>query len=300
MDSSVEDYILKRIANNSIKSLSVSWYGGEPLLSVPTIKRLSKVFLKVNKYNAILFTNGYSFDDLLIDSLPELGIDVVHITIDGERDVHNKNRLLKDGSGTYDTILNNTLKILEKHGDRLYLNIRKNIDAYNINSVKGLLGEFVNYKNKNLRISIHPLVKPLTGIGKDYCGAVESEEFERAFVQIQDYLLLNRFLKPYQLIPKFLNFHNCFVNFINGFSIGPDGKIYKCFGDIHPSQHSIGMINDSGEIDLKQNKLNVWQKYNSFELSNVQNVFLYQFVWEDAQKDVWVLLMAFQVAIKRK
>lgn len=85
---------LKKTYNN----LSVTWYGGEPLLALPIIKELMELSIKVfgsQNVHSSLISNGYLMTQQSVKTMKELSIDHIQITIDGPPEIHNQRRCLK-------------------------------------------------------------------------------------------------------------------------------------------------------------------------------------------------------------
>lgn len=98
--------------------LDISFYGGEPLLNFPIIKK-SVLYLYENITNKKLFfhmtTNAYLLNEQIVSFLEEHSFDLL-ISFDGPDYIHNKNRKLAiDGKGTYNIVYNNLKMIAEKH-----------------------------------------------------------------------------------------------------------------------------------------------------------------------------------------
>jgi len=86
------------------KRLGITWYGGEPLLAFNIIKTMSKElieFCKTNKidYSAMMITNGYLLDISVILDLIDCKVTRVQITLDGNKEYHDKKRFLPNGQG---------------------------------------------------------------------------------------------------------------------------------------------------------------------------------------------------------
>ena len=56
-------------------------------------------------------TNGFFLDKTMFDMLYKLKIYNYQITIDGEKEHHDKYRVTHNGKGTYDVIMSNLLNI---------------------------------------------------------------------------------------------------------------------------------------------------------------------------------------------
>jgi putative peptide-modifying radical SAM enzyme len=101
------DSFLKR---DTDKPVSVIFYGGEPLLNIPFIKKVmdsQKKFKTVE--NFLIQTNG-----TLLDKLPKKyvnGFHTVLVSIDGGKEVTDKNR----GEGTWEKVTNN-LHLIKANG----------------------------------------------------------------------------------------------------------------------------------------------------------------------------------------
>ena len=114
MDEKVEKEIVDLLLKNSktINNFSVTWYGGEPLLAMDVIERLSKEFIEIcdkNEiyYSASIITNGYLLTPAIAKKLIDLKIEFMQITIDGSKETHDKRRILANGKGTFDKIISN-------------------------------------------------------------------------------------------------------------------------------------------------------------------------------------------------
>lgn len=91
---------------------------GEPLLYFDKIKRIADfVILESQKYNTNVIlqfvTNGYLLTQNIVNPLQKLSV-LFGVSLDGTKDYHNRNRLLQNGSPTYDVIVKNLSNIKEK------------------------------------------------------------------------------------------------------------------------------------------------------------------------------------------
>lgn len=98
------------------QSLNVSWFGGEPLLELETIIKLSERFKELCKregkaYLADITTNGYLLTVDVFKKLLKCNIRTYQITIDGLQSTHDKYRYLINGGATYSTIMTNLINI---------------------------------------------------------------------------------------------------------------------------------------------------------------------------------------------
>ena len=96
MSEEVMDAILalidSKLRENGV--LSISWFGGEPLLALDIIEKLQGRILELSKrkcfsvYSSIV-TNGYLLTNHVAKKLLDLQIKAIQITLDGDRETHD-------------------------------------------------------------------------------------------------------------------------------------------------------------------------------------------------------------------
>lgn len=136
MSRAVVDKVAEFVRERSrcLDHLSVTWFGGEPLLAKRAIKDLSKQFLDMARasgftYGASIITNGTLLDAATADMLTESGVKSVQITVDGPPEVHNSRRFYaKGGAPSFDDVV---MGIRNCRG-KLPVAIRINVDQSNI------------------------------------------------------------------------------------------------------------------------------------------------------------------------
>lgn len=109
------------LIENSMDSqkLSVSFYGGEPLLEMELIKKCIDYCKKNCEGKDILFsmtTNGTLITEEIIELFNENELSLT-ISLDGPENIHNKNRDLCNGKGSFNTVMQNVEMIKEKFPD---------------------------------------------------------------------------------------------------------------------------------------------------------------------------------------
>ncbi len=138
-------FLTEYIESKSINSVNVSWYGGEPLLEMDIIERISNgliSFCEKNDvaYSASIVTNGYLLSRDYAKRLKNVKVHHAQITIDGLENTHNKRRKLKDGTGSFWPIIHN----IESTKDILNISIRINVDENNMKEIDLLSDFFIN------------------------------------------------------------------------------------------------------------------------------------------------------------
>ena len=94
----VEKFIDKVMNRNDINALQLNWFGGEPLLYFDEVLYPLAMYTKekANEYNKKYYgsmtTNGYHLDTRIIAKCKDIELKLLQITLDGNRELHNKTR----------------------------------------------------------------------------------------------------------------------------------------------------------------------------------------------------------------
>lgn len=101
----------KELRKESIYRLSISWFGGEPLLAYDRVVEISRWAKNLAEelgkgFGAVITTNGTLLNRQRVEELRDAGINYYQITIDGDRETHNNIKVLGKDSA-YDRTLRN-------------------------------------------------------------------------------------------------------------------------------------------------------------------------------------------------
>ena len=244
MSSDVQDKIIELIKNqaNTISVLSVSWYGGEPLMGIKAIERMSRAFIKICEENNITYfasivTNGYYLTRKNVELLNELKITSMQVTLDGAKEVHNQRRPLKGGLPTFDIIINN---LVQSKDILPYTSIRINVDMDNILSAKEVVQLL---KEKEMPDYVVPYLGRILPDNGTYDA---SRCFDTCDFSQKDYEFKAQIEDDTNYITNYpTSISNvCTADKQNSFVIGADGGLYKCWMDIGNYDKCIGNILD--------------------------------------------------------
>ena len=120
MSAEVQDDVIalaKRMMDASgAKSISVSWFGGEPLLAPDIVESLSERLMELTDerggtYDAAIITNGYLLTQEIVDMLDRVKVTMCQVTIDGMGATHDATRRLAGGGPTFERITSNLRKL---------------------------------------------------------------------------------------------------------------------------------------------------------------------------------------------
>ena len=116
MSTQVQDEVVslaeRMLDASRAKKLTITWFGGEPLMATDVIESLSARLISVAEergcnYDAWIFTNGYLISEDVVDLLLRCHITRVHIPLDGVGATNDATRRLVGGGPTYERIIEN-------------------------------------------------------------------------------------------------------------------------------------------------------------------------------------------------
>lgn len=266
------DYINQILTKSDkpIETLSVTWYGGEPLINVKAIIIMSKLFIDLSKkhnikYNANIITNGIYLSDENIQHLIDGKVSNIQVTIDGAREIHDKKRPLKQKKGeNYFKILRNLSRIPSSSG--MTVDVRINVDKEVASSVDLLLDDFHEYgiwpqKYKQIHFDAAWLRS------YEEIELSENEEDKRMFVDEffefkQEFRLklIDRFniwalsdnSKKAKLKWDLPTYQSTCATWASPISlvVDPNGNIHKCWETIHDDDKATSTVFDEYSPDV--------------------------------------------------
>ena len=262
---------------SGVKTLKVTWFGGEPLLAINLIHSLSDSLCQLANhhscvYEAFIITNGYLLNDSNIQILSRCQIRTVQISLDGDKSTHDSRRFLLRGGHSFNVILRNLKALLERNFN---VSCRINLDRSNQHSVPNLLStlsHFLGSLKSKLTISF-ALILPISHLDKwnpNLC--LSMEEFSACVSNFSTCMAELGFNIP-DLYPFYPTPKNTFCAAVrhNSFLIRPDGSIGKCFDcDLSVGDVWHGIAHNSAT----QSNLSQWLNFNPFDDPECKNCFV--------------------------
>ena len=225
-------------------SLDITWYGGEPLLALDIIERLTNEFLALARefkiaYTASVVTNGYLLTPENVDKLLGWGVTSAQVTLDGPARVHNLKRPLKNGKSSFETIIKNMTYAASHIG----IGVRVNVDKdYSIDTIDELLSELAAAGlQKRVGVYFGLLEASATVCSNIAEACLETVEFSR--VEIDYYrLLLERGFRIDRLPSPSAAF--CMAQISSAFVSDHEGFLYRCWNYVGDKTRAMGNIRE--------------------------------------------------------
>lgn len=253
---------------DGLTSLSISWFGGEPLLAQAVVEEISGHIVEISKanpslnYDADMTTNGYLLNRRVAGRLAELGITLFQVSLDGPEEHHNKTRVRYSGKGSFDTIWRNLVSIRESDLPVEVL-LRVHLTPTNVLSMPDFLVRIRDIFLSDSRFSV--LLKPVERMGGPHNDTIDSlEEDERASAirELEPILQASRANSLYSG-PTI-----CYAAAANSFMIRADGTVGKCTVALNDPSNSIGRIKADGGLEISNDQLRPWLRgWEGFDIA---------------------------------
>ena len=264
------DYVVKR--SGPRRNIEIDLFGGEPTMIMDTIKEIiayAREHEKEWKKNIrfTMTTNATLLNDEMMEFMDKEMGNII-LSLDGRKEVNDNVRIKVDGSGSYDDILPNIKKMIDKRTEgKMYFVrgtfTRANTDFYE--DVKAMVNEGFR------EISIEPVVlengHPLALREEDLPTIFDNydklyEEMRRRKVEGDEF--------------KFYHFNidlqggPCVYKRISGCGAGfeyvaitPQGEVYPCHQFVGKEEYKLGSIWDDtydAELGKKFKKAHIYNK----------------------------------------
>jgi uncharacterized protein len=227
-------------------SVSVAWYGGEPLLALHRISSLSQKLIalcadKKFRYHSSLITNGYLLTKPAVETLLACHVSSVQITLDGPADVHDKRRHLAGGGPTFERIMRNIENISDDLP--LHLALRINIDRRNAESSLRLLDELhARGIHERKRVDVFTaLVRAMTPYCQDVPYCLDVRAYSATELEFYRYALSLGFR-----VARYPAGNPAVCGAISPkcLLVLPGGDVHKCWCTVGQKELSVGRLAD--------------------------------------------------------
>ncbi len=285
----VAEWTERRLEALQPESFVLTFFGGEPLLNLPVVYYLAERLSAASKARGVrmminVITNGLLLTPELVNRLNPCGLNGIKITLDGDRDTHNKMRPLRGGQGTFDRIIRNVQDIA--HLTRV--SIGGNFDMETADSYPALLDFLAEqeFADKLSRVSFKPIIrekqavaakgripltvvgaegKPLNGACMTSAGTGVSRVCDTCnFVDEKMAFLRDETKKRGFATVDGVHMGPCEIHKSHSHTVGPDGSLFACPGFAGEALQSVGHI-DGRQEDFRSQALRQFERLSAWE-----------------------------------
>ncbi len=256
---------LKALIGNRVphlRHLTLSWFGGEPLLALPVVMDVGAHASSLSRQHGVTFnagftTNGYLLTCDLFCRLLEIDHNEFQITLDGDEEWHDQTRIQANRRGTFSVIWKNILSCKRVEG-HFAITLRLHVHRGNIESVRRLYKRLHDevLADSRFRIYFHKIsnLNPAERIGESVLGRKE-------YLDAIDYITdrnSTRDMPGAPISEEHLQSYICYAAKPNSLIIRADGRLGKCTVALHDPRNDVGQLNEDGSLSIFDDKLRPW------------------------------------------
>lgn len=233
------DFLIENSGNR--RNLEVDFFGGEPLMNWETVKELvrygrSKEEEYNKKFRFTLTTNGVLLNDEVMEFVNKEMANVV-LSLDGRKEVNDRMRPFRNGTGSYDLIVPKFQKLAESRNQTNYY-VRGTFTHDNLDFSKDVI-HFADLGFKQM--SIEPVVGD-----DDEKYAIKQEDLPKIMEEYD--ILAKEYIKRQKEGKGFNFFHfmidleqgPCVAKRLSGCGSGTEYLAVTPWGDLYPCHQFVG------------------------------------------------------------
>jgi uncharacterized protein len=252
------DYVVREQIERG-REVEIRFYGGEPLLALPILKRIAGVLgeraqAAGTKFSCSMVSNATLLNRQVVEELLPYGLTSVQITLDGPPEIHNSQRPFVSGKGSFATILANLLEVYEL----VTLKPGGNFTRDNYRAFPAALDAMLEAGIDPAKVGAVQFgaVHPKAG-GYDPQGAGCFANDEPWLSEAQLYLREETIARGFKVDPVAMGI--CSVELTDNLVVNWDGSLYKCPVFMGWPELSIGNLTDGIDDYSQSHKLGLWQ-----------------------------------------
>ncbi len=259
------EWVLARVDQAASRKLVVHYFGGEPLTRKDYVLRTAAFFAasmraRGGEFTWQITTNGITLDVPFVQEMKRHGDGAIKVTLDGDKETHDRYRVWRSGKGSFDQIFANVVACAPHVRMRIggnfgpgerdsYERLLSRLDA------AGLSGILDGVKFKPIEDTSRQEGGTCTG-----CAHSQSEDAATTLVQLNA-SVQKRKLGPvnHETLEGLLG--PCELHWTNSYVIDPDGLVYKCPAVAGRPEMAVGSVT-SREADKPAplTELRPWEK----------------------------------------
>lgn len=251
----------------------LAWFGGEPLLCPDIVLEVSKSFRAIPNPDLAprqvsITTNATTVTAELARQLARVDLDLVQVTIDGPRKLHDRQRLGVVGQPTYDRVKRGVGHLLTHTDACVQVRVNANTaEQENVETiarwmqtcVKGMLDEW----GPRVSVSVVPIWKATTHSIEGLClKDIEAFNGWIALRKVATRLEGHDFIARLAQEVGQTGALACYAGKPNHYVLGSDGRVYKCTVAFDLESNQIGELRPDGFLEVDTAREALWTEAN--------------------------------------
>ncbi|NNN05669.1 MAG: radical SAM protein [Elusimicrobia bacterium] len=256
----VKNHLKRRIAE--LKTLQISWFGGEPLLALDVIENIGGYVqtlltsTPLVAYHSDITTNAYFLVPDIFDRLCKLGVRKFQISFDGVKTDHDRRRIQANGGPTFDRIWGNLVEMQHSPVNFSAL-VRLHLDSENVENIPRFIEQFRGQFGGDARFRL--FIRPISKLGGPndttlpVLGPSEAVSASNRFATDCDNVGI-----PSKTLSQGADVPICYASKLNAWVIRSDGRINKCTVAFDSATNDVGHLSPDGSFALNPDRLKPW------------------------------------------
>lgn len=245
-----------------LRSLEISWFGGEPLLAADVVE---EIMLHVRdllvrhtgiRLAADMTTNGSLADPAMFRRMLDLGVSDFQVSVDGPREWHDRRRVTAGGRGTYDRIWGNLLAMRATSG-AFAVQVRVHASRGNADLLPAFLETYREAFGGDDRFRLFLRgISRLGGPNDAQLDVLDREETERVVGGLRSRAgslgLRLAEAAPEQAV--------CYAAHGNSFLVRSNGRLNKCTVALEHPANQVGRLREDGTVEILGKAVGPWMR----------------------------------------
>jgi uncharacterized protein len=246
------------------RSFALTFFGGEPLLNLPAVYGLAEGAWSACRMRGVrmlvnVITNGLQLTPEVVDRLQPCGLNGIKVTLDGARELHDRQRPLRGGQGTFDRIVENVRRVAGRCRIAIGGNFEEGSHEQFVQLLEYLAAQdFAPLLDKvtfkpviRPRPAAHGAVIPLAAVRKGGAALAASDHAPPRlsspcdtchFADDQMVALREATVARGFRTVDGVHMGPCELHRRHSYTIGPDGSLYACPGFASEADQAVGSI----------------------------------------------------------
>jgi uncharacterized protein len=257
------EWILRTIDERNLQALHVHYFGGEPLTRRDFVLRTAEILWTSMAARGGTFawsctTNGVNLTPDFARAMRRFGDGVFKVTLDGDRETHDRMRTYRNGRGSFDEIFANVLACASLVRIRIGGNFLPDQQA----SFEKLLDRLdsAGLREELESVRFKPIID--TQRQKSTCTGCDGKAETQTLVQLNKSIERRGFgprEQRHETLEEMLG--PCELHWQNSYTIDPEGRVYKCPAVAGiPGMEVANVGASAGEKEAPLLVLRPWQK----------------------------------------
>ena len=266
-------WLRERLDTIKPRKLALTFFGGEPLLNLPVMYEIAeRAWADTQSRNVEMhinvITNGLLLTPDVVDRLKPFGLNGFKVTLDGDRDTHDRMRPLRGGQATFDKIIENIRRV----SGTCNIAIGGNFDEGSVDSYPALL-DFLkeqDFADTLVKVAFKPIIstsanpaaaagtipltavdasgKPLGGSCMTSAGAGSPCDSCHFLDEKMSFLREETKKRGFRTLDG-VHMGPCEIHMRHAYTLGTDGSLYACPGFATETHESVGHIDGRRDTD---------------------------------------------------